>query len=861
MKQFTITGMTCAACVTRVEKAVGRVDGVTSCAVNLLTHSMGVEGTAEDAAIIAAVTAAGYGAALKQTDTAAEDPLADTETPRLMRRLYLSVIPLVLLVYLSMGHGMWGWWLPAPIAEHPILIGFLQLALTLIIMVVNHRFFTSGFRALWHLSPNMDTLVALGSSAAFGYSLYVLISMCFVSSPAHLLHTLYFESAAMILTLITVGKVLESHAKGKTTNAIRALMRLAPETATLLRDNEEVIVPVSEVAVDDIFLVRPGGSIPVDGVIMEGAGAVDESALTGESLPVDKQTGDTVSAATINRTGVLYCRATRVGEDTTLAQIIRTVSDAAASKAPIARIADKVSGIFVPVVMAIAALTILVWLSVGAQAGDAISRGIAVLVISCPCALGLATPVAIMVGSGVGAKHGILFKTAAALEGIGRVNTVCLDKTGTLTCGTPHVTDILPADEVTEQELLSVAYALEYNSEHPLADAVKHRAKAENTALLRAEDFTAMPGNGVRAILAGETVYGGSSSYISTIHPLDPELLSAVDRLADEGKTPLLFVQGSKLLGMIAVADLPREDSRLAVDALHRMGIKTVMLTGDNARTAHAIAAAVGVDEIIAEVKPDGKDAAVEQLKADGRVAMVGDGINDAPALVRADTGIAIGAGTDISIDAADIILVNSRMQDVVTAVSLGRATLTNIRENLFWAFFYNCIGIPLAAGVFIPLFGWELTPMFGAAAMSLSSFCVVTNALRLNLFRPRIKPTAFATDNTCTLREAPYCCGSAPSCELGEAAAKVPAATVCYETENNQKETPVMTKTIHIEGMMCHHCEAHVKRALEALEGVTAAVADHAAGTAVVTLSAPVDDATLIAAVTAQDYTVTGIE
>ncbi len=854
MKQYLITGMSCAACSARVERAVSAVPGVESCAVNLLTGTMGVTGTASEEAIISAVTAAGYGAAPRSSEAPSDgkppsDPLTDTETPRLLRRLCLSVIPLLLLMYLSMGHGMWGWWLPSPLAENPLAIALLQLLLTLVVMVVNRRFFISGYRALWHRAPNMDTLVALGATAAFGYSLYILFTMTAEADPAHLLHALYFESAAMILTLITVGKTLEARAKGKTTDALRALMKLAPETATLLRDGTEVPVPVREVLVGDIFVVRPGGSIPVDGVITDGMSAVDESALTGESIPVEKHVGDTVSAATINRSGMLLCRATRVGEDTTLAQIIRMVSDAAATKAPIARIADRVSGIFVPVVMSIAAVTILVWALLGADMGDAISRGIAVLVISCPCALGLATPVAIMVGSGVGAKHGILFKTAASLEGIGRVTTICLDKTGTLTEGTPHVTDVLPARGVQATELLSLAYALEYGSEHPLADAIKRHAEAENTALLRVENFTALPGNGISATLAGATLTGGSASYISSRHPLDEETEALVEKLADQGKTPLLFLRDDTPLGIIAAQDLPRTDSRDAVQALRHMGIKTVMLTGDHTRTARAVGALIGVDEVIAEVKPDGKDAAVDSLKTAGKVAMVGDGINDAPALVRADTGIAIGAGTDVSIDAADVVLVNSRMQDVVTAVSLGRATLSNIRENLFWAFFYNCIGIPLAAGVMIPLFGWELTPMFGAAAMSLSSFCVVTNALRLNLFRPKTKSAAPISN---IHEDAPQNSGSASQCTCETEPA--------HTTDENKKETLAMTKTIYIEGMMCHHCEAHVKRALEALDGVISAVADHTAGTAVVTLSTPVEDDVLRAAVTAQDYTVTRI-
>ncbi len=860
MKQYIVTGMSCAACVARVEKAVRAVEGVETCAVNLLTHSMGVEGAASPEAVIAAVTAAGYGASLRTEESGSHDadPLADTETPRLIRRLILSVLPLALLMYLSMGYGMWGWWVPSPLQGRPIVIGILELVLTLLVVGVNFRFFTSGYRALFHLAPNMDSLVALGSTAAFGYSVYVLLRMGFVSEPAHLVHDLYFESAAMILALITVGKTLEARAKGRTTSALRALMKLSPETATLIRDGAEMTVPLSEVVVGDIFLVRPGMNIPVDGVVTEGASAVDESALTGESLPQEKQVGDAVASATINRSGVLVCRATRVGEDTTLSQIIRTVSDAAATKAPIARIADRVSGIFVPVVMAISAVTILVWLLVGAEAGAALSRGIAVLVISCPCALGLATPVAIMVGSGVGARHGILFKTAAALEGIGRVNTVCLDKTGTLTEGSPRVTDILPYGTTDADTLLTLAYALEYGSEHPLAKAIVHRAEAENKALLRVESFTALAGSGVRAICEGTTLHGGSAAHISSLLLLDTSVEETVARLADEGKTPLLFARDASLLGIIAVADLPREDSRAAVNALRHAGIHTVMLTGDNARTARSVGAAVGVDECIAEVKPEGKDAAVESLKASGSVAMVGDGINDAPALVRADIGIAIGAGTDVSIDAADIVLVNSRMGDVVTAVLLGRATLTNIRENLFWAFFYNCIGIPLAAGVFIPLFGWELTPMFGAAAMSLSSFCVVTNALRLNLFRPKKRAMPDGrpalTTTVCPAGTDDACLCTDENMPVNNGSAPINQQTAA------EKELKKMTKTIHIVGMMCHHCENHVKRALEALDGVESAVADHVAGTAVVTLTCEVDDATLTAAVAAEDYPVTSI-
>ncbi len=837
MKQFSISGMTCAACAAVVERAVSAVAGVEACSVNLLTNSMGVEGTASDDAIISAVTAAGYGACPRGKGADGKqkkDPLTDTETPRLVRRLLFSLIPLLMLMYLSMGHNMWGWWVPPFFRDNPLASGLAQLLLAIVVMVVNRHFFISGYRALWHRAPNMDTLVSLGASAAFGYSVWALFAMTRADNPAHYLHGLYFESTAMILALITVGKTLEARAKGKTTGALRALMQLAPDTATLLRDEEEIEIPVEDVRVGDLFLVRPGGRIPVDGEVIRGESAVDESALTGESLPVEKRPGDTVASATVNRSGALVCRATRVGEDTTLARIIQTVGDAAATKAPIARIADRVSGVFVPVVMSVAAVTFLVWMLVGGNAGYAIARAISVLVISCPCALGLATPVAIMVGSGVGARHGILYKTATALETAGRVTTICFDKTGTLTCGTPHVTDLIPAAGVSEEELLSVAYALEYNSEHPLSDAIKNRAEAENTALLGVDSFVSLAGSGVRATLAGHTVMGGSYAHIAETLTDTTTLEEQVNHIADAGKTPLLFTRDNTLLGIIAVADTPREDSRDAVAALDARGIDAVMLTGDNARTAQAIGEAVGVTRVVAEVKPEGKDAAVGNLMTEGKVAMVGDGINDAPALVRADVGIAVGAGTDVSIDAADIVLINNRMTDVVTAVDISRATLRNIRENLFWAFFYNCIGIPLAAGVFIPLFGWELNPMFGAAAMSLSSFCVVANALRLGLFRPKCK----STHNDSEEPEKP---GTTPS-------------------EITEKKGKTMTKTIHIEGMMCRHCEAHVKRALEALTGVTAATADHTTATAVVTLTEDVDDATLTAAVTEEGYTVTGI-
>ncbi len=846
MKKYTIQGMSCAACSARVEKAVSGVEGVTACSVNLLTNSMGVEGEVTDEAVIAAVTAAGYGAtavgADKKRASSEKTSPADTATPPLVRRLIFSLPPLLLLMYITMGHGMWGWWMPSFFVSNPLALALSQLLLTTLVMVVNRAFFISGFRALLHRAPNMDTLVSLGASAAYGYSLYVMFAMTKSLHPMHNLHDLYFESAAMILTLITVGKLLEARARGRTTSAISSLMRLAPETATLVRGEELIEVSVDDLAVGDIFLVRPGGSIPVDGVVISGESAVDESSLTGESIPVEKKEGDTVSSATINRSGALYCCATRVGEDTTLARIIQTVTDASATKAPIARIADRVSGIFVPVVMTIAAVTVLVWLLTGADVGFALARGISVLVISCPCALGLATPVAIMVGSGVGARHGILFKTATALEETGRVKTICLDKTGTLTRGMPHVTDLLPARGFTEDRLLSLAYALEYNSEHPLAVAVCRRAEAENTALLRVDNFSSLTGSGVIASLNGNALRGGSYTHMKEIISLSEDTSAQVSRLADEGKTPLLFAFDNSFIGIIAVADTPREDSRTSVDTLRRMGAHTVMLTGDNPRTAQAIAAEVGVDEVIADVKPHEKDAAVDAFRSRGKVAMVGDGINDAPALVRADVGIAIGAGTDISMDAADVVLVNSRMQDVVTAVSLSRATLRNIKENLFWAFFYNCIGIPLAAGVFIPLFGWELNPMFGAAAMSLSSFCVVMNALRLNLFRTKKKKAPDARE---PVNASPQSCGSAPS----------------QNHQNKEKEPTAMTKTIHVEGMMCHHCEAHVTRALEAIDGVSSVTASHTDATAVVTLTKDVDDTTLAAAIADQGYTVTGIE
>ena len=837
LKQFDVTGMSCAACSARVEKAVSHVPGVTACAVSLLTNSMGVEGTAPDQAIIDAVQAAGYGASVQggQTPSAPDgDALADHETPRLRRRLGWSLGFLLILMYFSMGHMMWDWPLPGFYDGNHVAMGLTQLLLTVIIMVINQKFFISGYKALWHRAPNMDTLVALGATAAFVYSTYALFAMtgAQVRGDAQAvmgyMHDFYFESAAMILTLITVGKTLEARAKGKTTDALRSLLQLAPKTATVERGGAELTVPIEQVRLGDVFLVRPGERIPVDGVVLDGTSAVNEAALTGESIPADKAPGAAVSAATVNQSGFLKCRATRVGEDTTLAQIIRMVRDAAATKAPIAKIADKVSGVFVPAVMGAALVTFLVWLLLGRSVGYALARGISVLVISCPCALGLATPVAIMVGSGVGAKNGVLFKTAASLEETGRIQIVALDKTGTVTSGEPTVTDICPVPGVTEAELLGAACALEQKSEHPLAKAVLRRAQADGLTAAEATAFQALPGSGLQAMLDGQTLCGGNADFIRTAAALPDAVSAHAQRLAEEGKTPLFFARGGKLLGVIAVADVLKPDSPQAIRALQNMGIRVVMLTGDNARTAKAIGAQAGVDEVIAGVLPDGKEREIRRLSARGKVAMVGDGINDAPALTRADVGIAIGAGTDVAIDAADVVLVNSRLSDVPAAIRLSRATLRNIHENLFWAFFYNTIGIPIAAGVFVPL-GLTLSPMLGAAAMSLSSFCVVTNALRLNLF------------------------------DLHDARRDHKRASHLKEVPEIKEET-TMKKTISIEGMMCPHCEATVKKALEALPEVAEAVVSHTAGTAVVTLSAPVDDAVLKAAVEAKDYTVTGI-
>ena len=841
MEHYTVTGMSCAACSARVEKAVSAVPGVTSCSVSLLTNSMGVEGSATPDAVISAVQAAGYGASLKGAAQSVpsiaeqEDALADHETPVLKRRLIASLGFLIVLMYFSMGHMMWGWPLPSFFDGNHVAMGLIQMLLTIAVMVINQKFFINGFKSLFHGAPNMDTLVALGATASFGYSTYALFAMTGAqvrgdaAAVMSYMHEFYFESAAMILALITVGKMLEARSKGKTTDALKSLMKLAPQTATLLRNGQEVTVPIAQVKRGDVFVVRPGENIPVDGVILEGESAVNESALTGESIPVDKAVGDSVSAATTNQSGFLRCEATRVGEDTTLSQIIKMVSDAAATKAPIAKVADRVSGVFVPTVITIAVITTAVWLLCGKPIGFALARGISVLVISCPCALGLATPVAIMVGNGLGAKNGILFKTAVSLEETGKTEIVALDKTGTITKGEPRVTDVLPADGLTESALLALAAALEQRSEHPLARAVMLRAEEDKLSVSEVSDFRALPGNGLTATLNDEELLGGSLSFISTKADVPQALRDKAEALAEEGKTPLLFARGGKLAGVIAVADVIKEDSPAAIAALRNMGIHVVMLTGDNEKTARAIGRQAGVDEVIAGVLPEGKESVIRRLQKQGKVAMVGDGINDAPALTRADIGIAIGAGTDVAIDAADVVLMKSQLNDVPAAIRLSRATLRNIHENLFWAFFYNVIGIPLAAGVWIPIFGWTLNPMFGAAAMSLSSFCVVTNALRLNLF------------------------------DLHDARRDHKRASHLKEVPEIKEET-TMKKTISIEGMMCTHCEATVKKALEALPEVTEAVVSHTAGTAVVTLSAPVDDAALKAAVEAKDYTVTGI-
>ena len=842
MQQYTVTGMTCAACQARVEKAVSSLPGVESCAVSLLTHSMGVEGTATAAEIVAAVEKAGYGASPKGVGASPSagkptaDPLADTETPALLRRLVWSVSLSLLLMYVSMGHVMWGWPLPALLADNPMAIGLVQLLLAGAVMVVNQKFFINGARGALHLSPNMDTLVALGSGASFAYSVAVLFLMSadlVAGNPAgafHRLHGLYFESAAMILALITVGKLLEARAKGKTTDALRSLMSLTPDTATVLRDGGEIVIPAAEVKKGDRFTVKPGERIPVDGVVLEGESAVDESALTGESVPVDKAAGASVSAATLNQSGHLVCEATRVGEDTTLAGVIRLVSDAAATKAPIAKLADKVSGVFVPVVMGIALIATAVWLGVGRDVGFALARGISVLVISCPCALGLATPVAIMVGSGKGARNGILFKTAASLEHTGRVDTVVLDKTGTVTEGRPVVTNIR-----MEGSALAAVYSLEAMSEHPLSKAVVEYGRERGTPSLPVRDFKAVPGRGLEGVVDGRRIRGGNREFIGRYAPVPADAVTVAEGFAKNGKTPLFFSSDKEFLGVIAVADTVKSDSPAAIRDMEAMGLRVVMLTGDNRKTAAAIAREAGIAEgnVVAGVLPDGKEAVIRELQKQGKVAMVGDGINDAPALTRADVGIAIGAGTDVAMDAADVVLVNSRLSDVPAAIRLSRATLRNIRQNLFWAFCYNALGIPLAAGAFIALWGWELNPMFGAAAMSLSSFCVVSNALRLNLTNIR-NPKR-------------YC--------------RKPKAYPLIQFDVQESEDTIMQKVMKIEGMMCPRCEAHVVKALKAVEGVTDAVADHTAGTAVVTLASPVEDAVLKAAVEAEEYEVLGIE
>ena len=842
MEQYHVTGMSCAACSSRVEKAVSKVPGVESCSVSLLTNSMGVEGTASPEAVIAAVEAAGYGASCKGSGAgtsggsgngasgggAEADLLEDTETPVLKKRLIWSIIFLVVLMYFSMGHMMWGWPVPEAMADNHVAMGLLQLLLTAAVMVINQKFFISGFRSLWHRAPNMDTLVALGSTAAFGYSTYSLFAMTGAQVQGDMdgvmqyMHEFYFETAAMILALITVGKMLEARSKGKTTDALKNLMKLAPKTAVVLRDGTETEVPVEQVVKGDVFVVRPGENIPVDGIVLEGISAVNEAALTGESIPADKNPGDQVSAATVNQSGFLKCEASRVGEDTTLSQIIRMVSDAAATKAPIAKIADKVSGVFVPAVIGIAAVTIVIWLLCGQSIGYALARGISVLVISCPCALGLATPVAIMVGNGMGAKNGILFKTAVSLEEAGKVNTVVLDKTGTITRGEPKVTDLIMAEGVSEAELLETAYALEARSEHPLAGAVVAMAEEKKLKVCDVQDFMILPGNGLTAVDNGDQLIGGSLTFLNDRIGVPDDVKTVAQRLAEEGKTPLLFARSKKILGVIAVADVIKEDSPEAIRQLQNMGIEVVMLTGDNERTAAAVGKQAGVDQVIAGVLPDGKEAEIRRLRRKGKVAMVGDGINDAPALTRADIGIAIGAGTDVAIDAADVVLMNSKLSDVPAAIRLSRATLKNIHENLFWAFIYNIIGIPLAAGVWIPLFGWQLNPMFGAAAMSLSSFCVVTNALRLNLFDMR---------------------NAAKDKQI-----------------KRKQEEKTMEKTMKIEGMMCGHCEATVKKALEALDGVDHADVSHEQDQAVVTLKEDVADDVLKKAVEDKDYNVVSI-
>ena len=852
MEQYNVTGMSCAACSVRVEKAVSKVPGVASCSVSLLTNSMGVEGSASAQDIIKAVEAAGYGASLKGAAgekismSAAEETLEDHETPVLKRRLIASVGFLLVLMYFSMGHMMWGWPLPKWFDDNHVAMGLVQLLLAGIIMVINQKFFISGFKSLWHRSPNMDTLVALGSMASFVWSVYALFAMTRAqvdgdsAAVMNYMMDFYFESAAMILTLITVGKMLEARSKGKTTDALKSLMKLAPKTAVVVRNGQELNVPIEQVQKGEIFVVRPGENIPVDGVILEGTTAVNESALTGESIPVDKETGDMVSAATVNQSGFIKCEATRVGEDTTLSQIIKMVSDAAATKAPIAKIADRVSGVFVPAVITIAVITMIIWLLVGQSFDYALARGISVLVISCPCALGLATPVAIMVGNGMGAKNGILFKTAVSLEEAGKVQIVALDKTGTITSGQPEVTDILPAQSITEKELLTLACALEKKSEHPLAKAVLKKAEEEKLVPEEVTGFQALPGNGLSAVLGNDTLTGGSMKFISSQTSVPSDLQAKAEALAEQGKTPLFFTRNGKLQGIIAVADVIKEDSPRAVKELQNMGIRVVMLTGDNERTARAIGAQAGVDDVIAGVLPDGKESVIRSLKEQGKVAMVGDGINDAPALTRADIGIAIGAGTDIAIDAADVVLMKSRLSDVPAAVRLSRATLRNIHENLFWAFFYNVIGIPLAAGVWIPIFGWTLNPMFGAAAMSLSSFCVVTNALRLNLFKVHSTARDKALKNPVTLN-------------ISHDENK--------EDKKQEKETKTMVKvTVNVEGMMCGHCEAHVNKAIQAAFGAEDVVSSHESGTTVFTAPEKVDEAKVEEVIKEAGYEFKGI-
>ena len=848
MEQYNVTGMSCAACSSRVEKAVSKVPGVTSCSVSLLTNSMGVEGTASSHDIITAVEQAGYGASLKGANkkqvsmSEAEEALEDHETPVLKRRLIASIGFLLVLMYFSMGHMMWGWPLPAFFNDNHVAMGLVQLLLAGIVMVINQKFFISGFKSLWHRAPNMDTLVALGSMASFIWSVYALFAMTRAqvdgdsAAVMNYMMEFYFESAAMILTLITVGKMLEARSKGKTTDALKSLMKLAPKTAIVLRSDQEVTVPIEQVHKGDIFVVRPGENIPVDGVIVEGTSAVNESALTGESIPVDKAAGDLVSAATVNQSGFIKCEATRVGEDTTLSQIIKMVSDAAATKAPIAKIADRVSGIFVPAVITIAIVTTIIWLLTGHEFGYALARGISVLVISCPCALGLATPVAIMVGNGMGARNGILFKTAVSLEEAGKVQIVALDKTGTITSGQPEVTDLLPADGISEQELLTMAFALEKKSEHPLAKAILKHAEEQHFTAPEVTDFHALPGNGLSAVLEQETLIGGSMKFISSQVNVPATLSQKAEKLAEEGKTPLLFARNGKLVGIIAVADVIKEDSPQAVKELQNMGIRVVMLTGDNERTARAIGAQAGVDDVIAGVLPDGKESVIRSLREQGKVAMVGDGINDAPALTRADIGIAIGAGTDIAIDAADVVLMKSRLSDVPAAVRLSRATLKNIHENLFWAFFYNVIGIPLAAGVWIPIFGWTLNPMFGAAAMSLSSFCVVTNALRLNLFK------IHDTKKDKKIKQAT-------------------SIEVKNDYNKKEKEQKTMVKvTVNVEGMMCGHCEAHVNEAIKKAFGVEDVVSSHENNTTVFTAPEKVDEDKIRQTIKDAGYEVTGI-